>query len=73
MLGVITGQPVDRRLAASLAAALAAVQRGARVVRVHDVAETAQALAVWSATGMLAPAAGNVETAGVPAGSPAEE
>lgn len=73
MLGAITGQPVDRRLAASLAAALAAVQRGARVVRVHDVAETAQALAVWSATGMLAPAAGNVETAGVPVGSPAEE
>lgn len=49
MLGAITGQPVDGRLAASLAAALAGVQRGARVVRVHDVPETAQALAVWNA------------------------
>lgn len=49
MLGAITGQPVDRRLPASLAAALAGVQRGARIVRVHDVAETAQALAVWRA------------------------
>ncbi|MDO4232447.1 MAG: dihydropteroate synthase [Lautropia sp.] len=49
MLGAITGQPVDQRLAASLAAALAGVQRGARIVRVHDVAETAQALAVWNA------------------------
>lgn len=55
MIGAITGQPVHARLAGSLAAALAAVQRGARVVRVHDVAETAQALAVWTATGMLAP------------------
>ncbi|MDO4905116.1 MAG: dihydropteroate synthase [Lautropia sp.] len=52
MLGTITGQPVDRRLAASLAAALAAVQAGADVVRVHDVAETVQALAVWSAIGL---------------------
>ena len=37
-LGVLTGRPVGERLAASLAAALAAVERGARIVRVHDVA-----------------------------------
>jgi dihydropteroate synthase len=40
--------PADR-LGGSLASALAAVQRGARIIRVHDVRETAQALAVWSA------------------------
>lgn len=47
MLGAITGQPVERRLAGSLAAALVAVANGARIVRVHDVAETIDALAVW--------------------------
>jgi dihydropteroate synthase len=46
-LGALTGRPVDQRLAASVAAALAAVQRGARIVRVHDVAATVDALAVW--------------------------
>jgi dihydropteroate synthase len=46
MLGAITGRPVERRQAASLAAALLAVERGARIVRVHDVAETVDALAV---------------------------
>lgn len=39
----------DERVCASVAAALLAVQRGANVVRVHDVKETAQALAVWNA------------------------
>lgn len=48
-LGVVTGRPVDERLAASLAAALAAVSRGARVLRVHDVAATCDALKVWAA------------------------
>jgi dihydropteroate synthase len=48
-LGHITGRPVDGRLAASLAAALAAVARGADKVRVHDVRETVDALAVWLA------------------------
>ncbi|NMM29412.1 MAG: dihydropteroate synthase [Glaciimonas sp.] len=47
MLGAITGQPVEKRLAGSLAAALAAVANGAKIVRVHDVAETIDALAVW--------------------------
>ena len=48
-LGRITGQPVRERLAASLAAALVAAQRGAHVLRVHDVAATVQALQVWRA------------------------
>jgi dihydropteroate synthase len=41
--------PADRRLGGSLAAALLAAQAGADMVRVHDVAETAQALKVWRA------------------------
>jgi dihydropteroate synthase len=47
MLGTVTGQTVDKRLAASLAAALAGVAHGAKVLRVHDVAETRDALMVW--------------------------
>lgn len=49
MLGAITGRDVDERLAASVAAALLAVQRGAAVVRVHDVRETVDALKIWNA------------------------
>lgn len=48
-LGQLTGRPVGERLAASVAAALMAVERGARVVRVHDVAATVDALKVWQA------------------------
>lgn len=48
-LGVITGRPAGERLAASVAAALLAVQRGAKIVRVHDVAATRDALAVLAA------------------------
>jgi len=48
-LGAITGRPGGERLAASLAAALAAVARGASLVRVHDVRETVDALKVWTA------------------------
>lgn len=51
-LGAVTGRPVEQRLAASLAAALAALQCGARVIRVHDVAATRDALAVWQAAGL---------------------
>jgi dihydropteroate synthase len=47
MLGQATGRPVSDRLAASVAAALVAVQRGAAIVRAHDVAATRDALAVW--------------------------
>ena len=50
MLGAITGRPEGERMAASVAAALSAVQRGAAIVRVHDVRETVDALAVWRAT-----------------------
>jgi dihydropteroate synthase len=49
MLGQITGQPVGRRLAASVAAALLAVRTGAKILRVHDVAETRDALAIFAA------------------------
>ena len=48
-IGMLTGRDVDDRMAGSVAAALAAVARGAAVVRVHDVRETADALKVWRA------------------------
>ncbi len=48
-LGSVTGLGVHERLAPSVAAALLAVERGARIVRVHDVRETVAALAVWQA------------------------
>ncbi|MDP1899944.1 MAG: dihydropteroate synthase [Rubrivivax sp.] len=48
-LGRLTGRPVGGRLVASVAAALAAVARGAAIVRVHDVAATVDALKVWRA------------------------
>lgn len=47
MIGAVTGRPVQDRLAGSIAAALACVARGAAIVRVHDVAETVDALKVW--------------------------
>lgn len=56
-LGVITGRVAGDRLAASVAAALAAVQRGAVVLRVHDVSATVDALKVWRSA-----ATGNVNT-----------
>lgn len=49
MLGAITGRTVDARLAASVAAAVLAAQRGARILRVHDVAATRDALSVLNA------------------------
>jgi len=52
-LGAITGRPATDRLAASVAAALIAVQRGARILRVHDVAATRDALAVQAAVSPL--------------------
>jgi dihydropteroate synthase len=48
-LGQITGREADERLGASLAAALAAVARGASILRVHDVRATVDALKVWRA------------------------
>jgi dihydropteroate synthase len=49
MLGMITGRDVGQRLAGSLAAALIALQGGAAILRVHDVAETVDVLRVWQA------------------------
>jgi dihydropteroate synthase len=49
MIGEITGRSVDRRTAGSVASALHAAHRGAQVVRVHDVAETVDAIRVWRA------------------------
>ena len=49
MLGALTGRPVEARQAASLAAAVLAAERGAAIIRVHDVAETVDALAVTRA------------------------
>ena len=49
MLGTLTGQDVEQRLPASIAAALIAVQRGANIVRVHDVRATVDALKIWNA------------------------
>ncbi|MEJ7667747.1 MAG: dihydropteroate synthase [Casimicrobiaceae bacterium] len=54
MLKQLTGRPVQERLPASLAAALAAVARGASIVRVHDVRETVDALDVWQAVSSTA-------------------
>ena len=48
-IGTLTGREVDARVAGSVAAALAAVERGAAIVRVHDVRETVDALNVWRA------------------------
>lgn len=42
-------EPAEKRLGGSLAAALAGLGRGATILRVHDVAETVQAVAVWHA------------------------
>ena len=50
-LGQLTGRPVGERLAASVAAAMMAVERGAAIVRVHDVRETVDALSVWKTIG----------------------
>lgn len=52
-IGAITGRSVEQRLAGSLAAALAALARGASIVRVHDVAETVDAIKIWRAAGLL--------------------
>jgi dihydropteroate synthase len=51
-LGTITGRPVNERGPASVAAALASAMYGARILRVHDVAATVDALKVWQAFGM---------------------
>ena len=49
MIGNLLGRDVDQRLAGSVAGALIAAQKGAKIIRVHDVTETADALNVWRA------------------------
>lgn len=49
MIGTLTGRSIDERLAGSLAAAVLAVERGGRIIRVHDVAATVDALKVTQA------------------------
>lgn len=49
MLGALTGRDVKDRLAASVAAVLIAAQKGAKILRVHDVRETVDALKIWQA------------------------
>ncbi|WP_404340590.1 dihydropteroate synthase [Pseudoalteromonas mariniglutinosa] len=49
MLGKLLNRETNERLAGSLAGALIAAQNGAKIIRVHDVKETADALAVWQA------------------------
>ncbi len=54
MLGAITGRAVEKRLATSVSAAFFAAQHGAGILRVHDVAETRDALMLWQAMASLA-------------------
>jgi dihydropteroate synthase len=49
MLATLTGRAVEQRLAGSLALAIAALEGGARIIRCHDVAETVDAIRVWTA------------------------
>lgn len=49
MIGALTGRPASQRLGGSVAAALAGAARGAHILRVHDVADTVDALKVWAA------------------------
>ena len=58
-----------QRLAGSLAAALFGLQRGVQILRVHDVAETSQAVAVWQAAGAVPPPVDEAESWADRAGS----
>lgn len=49
MIGAVLDKPVDQRVIGSVAGALLSVQNGAKILRVHDVAETADALKIWQA------------------------
>lgn len=51
MIGLITGRPVQDRMSGSVAAALLAAAQGATILRVHDVAQTVDALKIWQALG----------------------
>ncbi len=49
MIGKLTGKDTSERVAPSIAAAIMAADRGAKIVRVHDVPETVDALKLWEA------------------------
>jgi dihydropteroate synthase len=49
MLGKVTGKETNERISASVAAAIMAADRGAKIIRVHDVPETVDALKLWEA------------------------
>ncbi|MEZ0601328.1 dihydropteroate synthase [Paraburkholderia sp. IW21] len=49
MIGAVIGRPAPERVAGSIAAAVCAAERGAAILRVHDVAQTVDALKVWAA------------------------
>lgn len=65
-IGHVTGRPVGERVSTSVAAALMAAQKGARIVRVHDVAQTVDALKLWRA---LDPAADEREPVAIALGA----
>ncbi len=60
-IGAVTGLPVHDRMVPSVVAAVLAVERGAAIVRVHDVAETVAALAVWRETCAMQPQGASVD------------
>jgi dihydropteroate synthase len=60
-IGAVTGLPVHDRMVPSVVAAVLAVERGAAIVRVHDVAETVAALAVWRETCAMRPQVSSVD------------
>lgn len=66
MLGALTGRAVGDRVHASVAAAVIAAQHGARLVRVHDVAATRDALSVWQAVAAMPQAARRPAAAATP-------
>jgi dihydropteroate synthase len=66
MIGALTGRPLEQRQVGSVAAALIAVQNGARIVRVHDVADTVDALKVWLAVAAQPDAAARPAKAAMP-------
>jgi dihydropteroate synthase len=49
MIGKLTGKDTHERVAPSVAAAIMAADRGAKIIRVHDVPETVDALKLWEA------------------------
>lgn len=72
-LGAVSGRPVSERGVLSVTAALAAVQLGARIVRVHDVADTVAALRIWALAGLGAEHPGDTADRIRQSGQPTEQ